>query len=922
MNRIYKFLGAAFICLASGVLSYAQTVSGLFDKIQGCELPVVSYQVGEVVYDSFSQDAPIRLTYEAVPYEYGLKGIVTFENISAEEVKLHNIVPFGVSPERVHITGKGYHGLSRTYLFRPGYEPVNVIVPDNAWDLGFSVCENAADNTNYVALTRRIPKSGQDGRLSRFENFLKPGGKVSFTIWVDKYEGEWQNGLRLMFQERFLYDVEPGTFDNSIFEREDLKWMRDCYSMNQMMAWDKRYYDYTDGQFHFTEHLDLMEKLIGGYDLYLLWPVWPAMGMDQRNQWDQFRTLPGGYKQLRTLADECHARGTKLFLSYIPWDGSTRSSEGHYDGMTTITKECDIDGYCLDTSGGSNKELQEAVDKVKPGVIMYSEGMAVPVDMQGIPSGRTHDALYYCPMLNLNKFIKPDFAIIRVAKENLEPIKREFNVSFFNGYGTEINSMGPGRFEWTEEQFRYWGHLLRIQRENKDAFQSFGYRPMLPTLLDKVWVNEWPIESKTIYTVYSVRPEGFHANLFEVTPQEGTHYVDLYSHEEIEPELVDGKWYIKTRLESFDSYDLGTNNEGAVTAVAKFNKHLSTSLNDDVLTFSANAGTEIRIWVGRPSYEKTCKTYSTEQKSLRLLEEFGRTEGKYIVQLFDKDEIIDENIIYIVPGTPRLASTVTYTERVAKAPKGMVEIPAGTFSCDIFQTGDSFIKYPQPPVQPGESIAMERFFMDETPVTNAQYKKFLDKSGYMPADTTNFLKHWVNGEIPEGMENYPVVYVTLEDAKAYAEWAGKRLPTEIEWQYAAQTDEDNTWPWHQETPVRRVEDKHTVTLSYWRVEGIEPDRCNLGDGSLYPVKKYAKGVNPYGLYDLVGCVWQMTNDMYDNVYYRYVMLKGGSYFRPASSYWYVQGGPKELNFRQYLLRVSPSFERNSTVGFRCVKDAK
>ena len=52
------------------------------------------------------------------------------------------------------------------------------------------------------------------------------------------------------------------------------------------------------------------------------------------------------------------------------------------------------------------------------------------------------------------------------------------------------------------------------------------------------------------------------------------------------------------------------------------------------------------------------------------------------------------------------------------------------------------------------------------------------------------------------------------------------------------------------------------------------------------------------------------------------LLVGGSYFRPASSYWYIQGGPRELYFRQYLLRVSPSFERNSTVGFRCVKDAK
>lgn len=901
---------------------WGQLLTDLLPSICISNTPLVSYQVGEDTYTSLSKESPIRLKSEVIPYNYGNKILVTFENISGKEIMLHNVVPMGCSPEYVYITGLGNHGLSRTHLFRPGYEPVNVIVPDNAWELGFSVRKDD-DGKKYVALTRRVKGSISDGRVTRFENFLKPGGKVNFTMWVDQYEGEWQKGLKLMFQKRFLYDVEPGTFNNRIFEREDLKWMRDCYSLNQMMVWDKRYFNYQDGQFHYEEYLDKMKKLMGGYDVFLLWPTWPAMGMDQRNQWDMYRTMPGGYAQLKKISEDCHQRGTRLFLCYIPWDGSTRASEGHYEGMTTVTKECDIDGFCLDTSGGSNKELQDAVDKVKPGVIMYSEGMAVPKDMPGIPSGRTHDALYYCPMLNLNKFIKPDFAIIRVAKENLEPIKREFNVAFFNGYGVEINSMGPGRFEWSDDQFRYWGQLIRVQRENKNAFHSFGYKPLIPTLEDRIYVNEWPIDTKTIYTIYSVRPEGFHGQLFEVQPKENMHFVDIYSHEELEAEMKDGKWYMKAKLQAFNSFELGTNNEGAVSAIAQFPILLDVVHWGDKLKFSAEKGTEIRIWNGTPSYEKTYKSYPVESHTISLLEEFPGMDGKFIVQLFDEDEMIDERIIYIVPGTPRLASSVHKTELASKAPKGMVTIPAGIFRCDYpYSTGDSFIKYPEPPTQIGETIAMHKFFMDEHPVTNGQYKEFLDASGYMPADTTNFLKHWIDGKIPEGMENYPVVYVTWEDAKAYAEWAKKRLPTELEWQYAAQTTAANEWPWKQKTPVRRVEEKRTGTLSTMKIEGIEPDRCNLGDGSLYPVKKYPKGKNPYGLYDLVGCVWQLTNDLYDNVTYKYVMVKGGSYFRPASSYWYIQGGPRELYFRQYLLRVSPSFERNSTVGFRCVKDAK
>lgn len=247
----------------------------------------------------------------------------------------------------------------------------------------------------------------------------------------------------------------------------------------------------------------------------------------------------------------------------------------------------------------------------------------------------------------------------------------------------------------------------------------------------------------------------------------------------------------------------------------------------------------------------------------------------------------------------------------------MVAIPEGKFKIHFTQ-GDEFIPYPKE--GEGETIAISSFFMDRYPVTNYDFKKFLDATEYKPSDTTNFLKHWKNEMIPKGQENFPVIYVSYEDAQAYAAWVGKRLPTELEWQYAAQTSAGNEWPWKQAKPVTRKETYVTETLTVKSIEGIDPKHSNLGDGSLYPVGKFTKGINPYGLYDLVGSVWQLTNDVYESSSYRYIMMKGGSYFKPSSSWWYVQGGPRELHYRQFLLRVSQGFERNATVGFRCVKD--
>lgn len=874
--------------------------------------PLVTFEINQREFASDSS-APLAITFNYSITASGLTGALVFTNTSNDTVSLANVVPWGREFNEVYLTGLGNHRLSRTHLFLPGKQPVNVIVPDNAWELGYT---GAKVNEQYslYALVRRDLTSLKKAIRRRFETLLAPGGSVSYNFYSNVYSGVWQNGLQDAFQRNYLYDVNP--FDETLFKRPDLVWIRSAYVMHLMMAWDKDFYD-QNGGINIHKFIKAGKSLYGGDDVICLWPTWPTLGVDQRNQFDLYRDLPGGLKSLRNLADSLRSQGTKFFVAYNPWDESTRA-EGHLQGLADLIKATSADGVVLDTKGESSKELQLAADQVKPGVVMYSEGMAVPKDMPGIISGRVHNALYYPPLLNLNKFIRPDFAIFRVAEVYKEPIQREYAVAFFNGYGTEINQFAPGHPEWEDAQYRYLGKTTRILRENSSAFNQ-PYLPLLPTRKDSVWVNRWidPERKKEVYTILSMKPEGLHVPLFAGELSEQTHWIDLWKHEEVVFKKQGDKALAVVNIDGFDARNLGTNNEGEVSCLARFEKRLNAQITGDKITGSSK-GMSVKLWLGNPAYDKTpLLVPTTERFEISIAQQLAHYEGKIVIQAFQQDELVDEQILFLKPGIPRLISSSAKTEFARKLPQEMVLIAGGSFKVRYTQ-GDEFIPYPKQ--HEGETIQLHSFAMDRYPVTNRDFKRFLESSNYQPVDSANFLKHWHNGTFPAGQENFPVTYVAYEDAQAYAAWAGKRLPTEWEWQYAAQTSKGNEWPWQQTKPVTREETYVTETLTVKNIKGIDPQHANLGDGRLYPVGKYKRGINPNGLYDLSGCVWQLTNDVYESGSYRYILMKGGSYFKPSSSWWYVQGGPRELHYRQFLLRVSPGFERNATVGFRCVKD--
>lgn len=148
---------------------------------------------------------------------------------------------------------------------------------------------------------------------------------------------------------------------------------------------------------------------------------------------------------------------------------------------------------------------------------------------------------------------------------------------------------------------------------------------------------------------------------------------------------------------------------------------------------------------------------------------------------------------------------------------------------------------------PRHTVRLKGFYMDKYEVTNARYKEFVDATGHRTPDNPTHpydFYIWEGGIYPEGMEDYPAVLVSYEDALAYCKWMGKRLPTEEEWEKACRDEDGRKWPWG---------------------DGFEPTWTNTRDLELKrtsPAGAFPKDLSPYGVYDMGGNVREWTDSWY------------------------------------------------------------
>ena len=308
----------------------------------------------------------------------------------------------------------------------------------------------------------------------------------------------------------------------------------------------------------------------------------------------------------------------------------------------------------------------------------------------------------------------------------------------------------------------------------------------------------------------------------------------------------------------------------------------------------------------------------------------------------------------------------------------MVRIPSG-----FFLMGSEHDSMALPREKPAHKVEVNSFYMDVHEVTNSQFKKFVDATHYITiaerpidweemkkqlppgtqkpseddlqpgslvfsspknvvnlADFSNWWK-WVKGACwkhPLGPEsgiankaNHPVVQIAYEDALAYANWAGKRLPTEAEWEWAAKGGLlSNHYPWGNEK-VNSGE----VKCNYW--SGKFPTENSKEDGFYYTAPVISYKPNGYGLYNMAGNVWEICSDWFDENYYQYCYnlgliknpqgpAKSNYSMEPYEKKRVTRGGSFLCNdsyCASYRVTARMPFSEDSGTnhtGFRCVSD--
>jgi formylglycine-generating enzyme required for sulfatase activity len=459
----------------------------------------------------------------------------------------------------------------------------------------------------------------------------------------------------------------------------------------------------------------------------------------------------------------------------------------------------------------------------------------------------------FVPMVNQAKWLEPRH-MINVTDRFTRDKTNSLQHAFFNGVGyASLENLWGFWYGMTPRDAEAVRRFTRIERAFAENLVSADWVPHVPTLQAGVFASKFPGEKQTLWTIVNRNEYDVVGDQLRIPHREGMHYYDVWHGFEVTPAINGNEATINLNIEG-----LGF---GAVLATQDVSP--SASLKE---LFKLNL-------------------------SERPLAAFMRT----------------------WTHLPQTMVKISATEPVADAPPGMVRIAEGNFEfkargIEIEGGNDSGVdvQYPwefSPRRFHRQMLHVKSFFIDRTPVTNAEFKKFLDAAKYHPADDHNFLRHWSNGTYPDGAGNEPVTWISIEDARAYAAWAGKRLPHDWEWQYAAQGTDGRLYPWGNE----------------WNPQALPLPDHERTMRAPTNVDAFPAGASPFGVLDMEGNVSQWTDEFRDE-HTRAAILRGGGYYQPRGSIWYFPQTYRLDEHEKFLL-MSPGRDRAGTIGFRCVVDA-
>ncbi|MFE6233781.1 formylglycine-generating enzyme family protein [Cellulosimicrobium sp. NPDC057862] len=608
-------------------------------------------------------------------------------------------------------------------------------------------------------------------------------------------------------------------YTGAAYDRPDATWAAGCSTVAQVWLWDELLYSFEEHRFTPERFLADARERFGGLDAVVLWHAYPVIGIDDRNQWDFYRDVPGIVDLVRTF----HDAGLHVFVDYNPWDVGTRRGDDDLTELAAVVRDLGADGVFLDTLKKAEPELVARLEAARPGIVLEGES--------------------------------------KLPVERIEDHSSSW-AQFF------ADSPVPGvlRAHWYERRHMQH-HVRRWHRDHSEELQSAwlnGVGVMVWEVVFGVWVGWSPRDAATVKRLVTVqraaRPlllDGEWTPLAELAPEaeEAGVYASRWD--------LDGVtlWTLVNRGdEEYDGPLLPADHPSRRTL--------------DPSSARAVGGEEPRARRGVRVPGRGVAAV------LHVVDGAGEPDWlphlRDVVASLDTSSPHDPDARFPHRVARRLAPGGTGATGAPGA--GAVVVPAGPYVLTVRHRARETGMYqgapyvdewkPLPPrlhdartLQRDGELAAPVAVGDD--VTNAEFAEFLAATGYEPAVAHRFLAHWPDGRPAPGTEDEPVTFVDLDDARAYCAWRGGRLPTEDEWQLAA---EQPGW-------TRR-----------------EP------------------------------AVWSWTGSEHSDGRTRFVMLKGGSDYRAEGSDWYVEGGRHAADYAVKLLVPGLGLARGATVGFRCAWD--
>lgn len=676
-------------------------------------------------------------------------------------------------------------------------------------------------------------------------------GMAPWKIDTDGAADEWYSGL-LEWRREHLIRIG---FDDTLYRHPDLVWAQANFVHTLLMVEDRYFYDPDTGRYTVDRYLDDLEARYGGVDSVLIWYIYPNIGIDDRSQFDLADALPGGVEALKQVVADFHARGVKVFLPTMPWDNGTREGDAaDWDRIADLVVATGADGINGDTYSGVPRAFHVACESRGRPVILQPESTAQAGDHHlswNLQSWTKRVPDETIPTVIKLKWLEPRH-IINIENRWSRARTSDLQHMFFNGIGYVAweNVFGfVNRI--TDRDAETLRRIATVMRQFAPLFVSHGWRPYERTRQIGIFASRWPGEGQTLWTLINRQEYAIAGEQLAVPHVAGATYYDVWNGEELEPRIVDGQAILSATIPA--------NGFGAFLADTT-----GADLTDYLATMRKLAAKPLADFSGKWS------------PALQVL----------------------------VPVEP--------TRRYDTVPEDMIAIIAAEFDFAVrglviegYAAAGVDVQYPWEDVPRRahrHRLQIDAFAIDKHPVTNAQFKAFLDASGYAPADTQNFLAHWIDDAPPAGWEDKPVTWVGIEDARAYAVWAGKRLPREWEWQYAGQGSDGRRYPWGDD----------------WRDDAAPPPSLDRDMPDPVDVGSYPAGASPFGVEDMVGTIWQWT-DEYRDEHVRAAVLRGGSAYQPQTSHWYFPQAYGLDEHSKYLM-MAPAKDRSAGIGFRCAVD--